>query len=229
MTGYWIDLGLAGYAQVHDLQQRLVRLRRSELHRDVLLILEHTPVYTLGRRGNRENLCVSEEFLEQHAIDLVHIERGGDITFHGPGQIVVYPIINLKERRLAVKEYVWKLEEIMLQTSAHFSISACRDQRNHGIWVGDSKMGSIGIAIRHSVTYHGLALNVNTDLQPFSWINPCGLQNTAMTSMAKESGTPINMSRVRDALQTQFSEQLNLDLETVDTDTLAPLLRSSEQ
>ncbi|WP_035273663.1 lipoyl(octanoyl) transferase LipB [Desulfogranum japonicum] len=229
MTGQWIDLGLTSYRQAHNLQQHLVQLRRHELRQDIFLLLEHTPVYTLGRRGNRENLCVSEEFLHKHSIDLVHIERGGDITYHGPGQLVIYPIISLKEHRLAVKEYVWKLEEVMLQTTADFGVSACRDQRNHGIWAGDAKMGSIGIAIRHGVSFHGLALNVNTDLSPFSWINPCGLYNTPMTSMAKESGAPLDMAEVKESLRNNFTEALNMELCTVSAKTLDTFLRNSKQ
>ena len=184
-----VDLGRMEYAAAYDLQQRLVERRRGgSLAGDLFLLVEHPPTFTLGRRGGRENLMVAERFLHDRGIPLVHIERGGDITYHGPGQVVLYPILHLHQAKLSVAGYVERLEEVMLRLAATCGVTAARDPRNHGVWVGNAKLGSIGIAIRHGIAFHGLALNVDIDLTPFSWVNPCGLSGVAMTSLSRERG-----------------------------------------
>ena len=206
----WVELGLIDYQQAYTLQTRLVTLCREQVENGFFLVLEHPPVFTLGKRGGKEHLGVSTDFLNQQGIDLVHIERGGDITYHAPGQLVLYPIFSLRHKRISVSEYVFLLEEVMLRTAADAGVNACRDERNHGIWVDDRKMGSIGIAIRHGVTFHGLALNVNIDLEPFSWINPCGLTDTKMTSLAKKRGTPLELETVKFRLRNHLATLLDL-------------------
>jgi len=208
------DLGQMAYAKVHQLQVALAAQRRQGgLEHDLFLAVEHPPVFTLGRRGGREHLGVSEPFLTSRNIDLVAIERGGDITYHGPGQLVVYPIVDLRRARLSVGEYVDRLEEVMQGIAADFGVIAGRDERNRGVWVGNSKLGSIGIAIRHGISFHGLALNVNTDLEPFDWINPCGLRDIGMTSLTRERGAACPMDlvqlRLRDHLARIFRVALH--------------------
>jgi len=198
----FIDLGLQPYAKVHALQVQLAEARHREtLARDQFLCVEHPPVFTLGRHASRNHLGVSESFLAQRAIEVVPIERGGEITYHGPGQLVLYPIIRLKKRHLRVGDYVCLLEELMLRLAADFGVQAGRDRRNHGVWVGNNKLGSIGIAIRHGVAFHGLALNVAPDLTPFSWINPCGLTGVGMTSLIREGADTCTMTAVKARLQ----------------------------
>lgn len=196
-----VDLGLIDYAAAYSLQLALVERRRSggEVD-DLFLVTEHPPTFTLGRRGGRENLMVTEEFLATRQIPLVHIERGGDITYHGPGQLVLYPILHLRQAGLSVAEYVYCLEEVMIRLAAASGVAAGRDARNHGVWVGEKKLGSVGIAIRHGVTFHGLALNVGIDLTPFSWVNPCGLTGVRMTTLCRESGRALTMTEVKDNL-----------------------------
>lgn len=191
------NLGLMEFQVAHDLQTRLVDWRRHQpAGHDIFLVVEHPAVYTLGRRGGREFLMVPEAFLAEKKITIVPIERGGVITYHGPGQLVIYPIIYLKQAGLSVAGYVAKLEELMMAIAADAGVAAGRDARNHGVWVGDNKLGSIGIAIRHGVSFHGLALNVNLSLEPFSWINPCGLIGVRMTSLAAETGRDIPLATV---------------------------------
>ncbi len=193
-----VDLGLSEYRATYELQVALVDRRKEGVCEDVFLVTEHPSVFTLGRRGGRENLMVSEQFLDEKKISLVHIERGGDITYHGEGQLVLYPVIHLRERGLAVSEYVFLLEEIMIRLAAVYGVQAGRDPRNHGVWVGNRKLGSVGIAIRHGISFHGLALNVNLALEPFSWVNPCGLQGVKMTSLQRETGRrPIETGDVK--------------------------------
>ncbi len=182
------DLNTLDYKKALDLQLSFLNAKTNNpLEPDRLLLVEHPQVYTLGRRGGKENLIVSEEFLSSHGIKIVQTDRGGNITFHGPGQAVLYPIIDLVRAGIGVADFVHGMEEVMKQTVKKFNISADRSEKNHGLWVKNKKIGSVGISIKKGISIHGLALNVCLDLTPFSWINPCGLENVAMTSIAWET------------------------------------------
>ena len=184
-------LGLMEYTEALALQTAVLKAKlRDPNKKDQLFFVEHLPVYTLGRRGGRENLVVTEDFLKNQRIDIVQTDRGGNITYHGPGQAVLYPIIDLEKNRLSVPDFVFGMEEIMKLTAKEFEVPADRDERNHGLWVGNKKIGSVGISIKKGISIHGLAMNINLDLTPFSWINPCGLANQAMTSIAQERHWP---------------------------------------
>ncbi len=221
------DLGLLPYERAHALQIELAAQRhRGILTCDLFLTVEHPPVFTLGRRGGREHLGVSETFLADRNIALVPIERGGDITFHGPGQLVLYPIFSLRRARMSVSDYVFRLEELMRLVAADFGVQAVRDDRNRGIWVGNNKLGSIGIAIRHGIAFHGLALNVNLDLEPFGWINPCGLLGIGMTTLAKERGSACSMDAVRTRLQQHLAQIFSVHLHSL-TAAQIPAISSS--
>jgi lipoate-protein ligase B len=211
-----VNLGLIDYNEAWKLQSDLVsaKINRS-LDRDIILFLEHPAVFTLGRRGGREYLQVGESFLEQAGVPVVQAERGGYITFHGPGQLVVYPIIDLEARRLGVTEFVAALEEIMLQTVSTWGLTAQRNSKNAGIWMGNRKMGSIGIALRKGISFHGLALNVNVDLTPFSWVQPCGLEGVSMTSIQQELGEEIPMDAVFHTVKKSLKSVLDLDLNDI--------------
>ncbi|RPH39375.1 MAG: lipoyl(octanoyl) transferase, partial [Desulfobulbaceae bacterium] len=168
------------------------------------------------------NLMVTQQSLVEAGIPLVHIERGGDVTYHGRGQLVLYPIIHLRQARLSVTEYVFRLEELMLQVALDWGVDAGRDCRNHGIWVHGRKLGSVGIAIRHGVAFHGLALNVNISLTPFSWINPCGLTGIQMTSLSRECGTEISLAQVTPLLLCHLAEIFLRDFSAIDIQDLSP-------
>ena len=207
------DLGLIDYNEAWKLQSDLISARiNGILDTDIILFLEHPAVFTLGRRGGLDHLLVSREFLQKSGIPIVQVERGGNITFHGPGQLVVYLILNFRTRRIGVEDYVRALEEVMLRTANTWGIAAERNPANHGIWVGSNKMGSIGIAIRKGYSFHGLALNVNVDLTPFTWIQPCGLQGVCMTSMKQELGQVLPMAEVRNDLKKHLASALNVNL-----------------
>lgn len=194
-------LGCVAYDEALALQHRLVAACcRPGPCRDVVLVLEHPPVFTLGRRGGGDNLLVNAGFLAQRGIAVVPAERGGSITYHGPGQLVVYPIVNLKAAGITVVDFVAGLEKAMMDAAAVFGVAAGTNPVNRGVWVDGAKLGSIGITIRRGVSFHGLALNVNTDLEPFGWINPCGLKGVAMTSLARLLGRTLDMNRAADAL-----------------------------
>ena len=190
-SGYIIDLGLIDYERAWDLQHQLWSRRVEEELPDVLLFLEHPHVITLGRRGNRSHLIASPEVLEAMRIPLFHVERGGDVTYHGPGQIVVYPVFNLKDYGYRLVRYVSQLEEVILSVLKDFGIVGRRDPLNRGVWVDGEKIASVGVAIKRWVSFHGLSLNYETDLKYFELINPCGLEGKKMTSMEKILGTKI--------------------------------------
>ena len=193
--------GLVNYQEAHRYQLELVgRLQSGEDKDDRCLVLEHPSVFTLGRNGSSRHIGVSNEFLAERNIDVVRVERGGEVTYHGPGQLVCYPVVNLKRRGLSVIEFVGLLESIMQSVTREFGIDARADARNRGIYVRDHKIGSIGIAVKRGISFHGLALNVDPDLTPFSWINPCGLTGVAMTSMARELKESIDLDQVRNVL-----------------------------
>jgi len=229
MTAGFVDLGLQPYTKVHALQVALAAARhRGELDQDLFLCVEHPAVFTLGRHASRGHLGVSEAFLAERGIEVVEIERGGEITFHGPGQLVLYPILSLKQRHLRVGDYVCLLEELMLRLAADCGVAASRDPRNHGIWVGNNKLGSIGIAIRHGVAFHGLALNVAPDLSPFSWINPCGLTGVGMTSLLREGATDCSMERVKQRLTPHLTALFASELHSMDADHLFTTFQPSD-
>lgn len=200
-TRLYLNLPQMAYQDVLALQHRTVAARHEgRLEHDVILLVEHPPVFTLGRNGGRENLIVSEDFLRGRGVTVAQIERGGDITYHGPGQLVTYPILDLGGMRLGVKDYVALLETAMIRTAGAWGVHAASDPNRPGVWVGGKKLGSIGIAVRRGITFHGLALNVNLSLEPFTWINPCGLAGVRMTSMSAESELKISMDEVREVM-----------------------------
>jgi lipoate-protein ligase B len=220
------ELGTQPYRPVLDLQHRLVDERhRGTLEADTVLLLEHEPVFTLGHNGGRENLTVSEEVLKQKGIEVVETERGGNITYHGPGQIIAYPIIRMNDSRLGIPGYVEGLEEVMIRTASDWGIAAERNTLNHGVWVGRRKLGSVGIAIRRGVAFHGIALNVNLSLEPFSWINPCGLSGVAMTSLKEEEVRNLDIDLVRDGIVRHMATVFGVETVPVDSGEIKRQLR----
>jgi lipoate-protein ligase B len=203
-TGYILYLGLMDYGRAWDLQHLLWEKRVEGLLPDLLLFLEHPHVFTLGRRGNRSHLLVSQETLTQKEVSVFHIERGGDITYHGPGQLVVYPIFDLKGYGYRVVKYIDQLEEVIIRTLNAFGIDGKRDPLNRGVWVGKDKIASVGVAVKRWVSFHGLALNYETDLSYFDLINPCGLQGIKMTSMGKVLGMKISQDLLRERMGFHF-------------------------
>ncbi len=205
-SGYIIDLGLVDYQKAWDLQHQLWSKRVEEALPDVVLILEHPHVITLGRRGNRSHLIASSEVLEAMKIPIFHVERGGDVTYHGPGQVVVYPILNLKEYGYRVVRYVGQLEEVVLRVLRDFGIEGRRNSLNRGVWVNEEKIASVGVAIKRRVSLHGIALNYETDLKYFDLMNACGLEGKKVTSMAKVLGMGISRARLLERVVFHFKE-----------------------
>ena len=194
------ELGTVPYEKALEFQENLLAKRIAEEIQDSLILLEHPPTITTGRKGNTENLLVREEYLKKHGISLIHASRGGDITFHGPGQIVGYPILNLKNHGMDIRKHLRMIEEMIIRTLRDFDIEGRRIDGVTGVWVKRSKIASIGIAIRKWVTYHGFALNVSTNLDYFDLILSCGITDVRITSIGSWLGNKENV-RMDDVTQ----------------------------
>jgi lipoyl(octanoyl) transferase len=200
-------LGLIGYQEALDLQARLVEDRKHGSIPDQLLLLEHPDVITLGvkTRNDRSHVLATPDALAARGVDVFEAGRGGDVTYHGPGQLVGYPIIDLKPDRCDVHRYVRDLEEVLIAAVAEFGIIATREPGLTGIWVGTEKLAAIGVRISRWVTSHGFALNVSTDLSRFDLIVPCGLTDRGVTSMVRQLGHSVPMAEVEAAVIRQFA------------------------
>jgi lipoyl(octanoyl) transferase len=199
-------LQLVTYENGMKLQQKLVDMRQKEELADQLLLLEHPPVITIGRGGDKSNLLATPESLRNAGIRFFETTRGGDITYHGPGQIVGYPIVHLGEGNRDIRKYVTKLEEVLIRTVADYGITAERIDGKRGIWVGRNKIAAIGVRIARWVTSHGWALNVATNLEHFRMITPCGLHGMGVTSISREAGREVDPAEVRERLIHHFGE-----------------------
>lgn len=241
-----VDLGLVGYAEAYALQKRIVAARKAGAIEDVLLLCQHPHVITQGRNGKREHLLAGENVLRQKGVDFYETSRGGDVTYHGPGQIVGYPILNLAAIRRDVVWYVRMLEEVMIRASGDLGVAATREAGKTGIWVvrdenspqsaqrsqsgaeTAEKLGAIGVHISRWVTSHGFAYNVSTDLRFFDLIVPCGIADRKATSLEKLLGRSVDGREVATSLTQHFAEVFSLNMRAVSVDALLAILRRAE-
>src|SRR6266404_5727442 len=227
-----VDLGLMGYAEAWALQKRVVAARKAGAIEDVLLLCEHPHVITQGRNGRRENLLASEHVLRQKGVEFHATDRGGDITYHGPGQIVGYPILNLGAIRRDVVWYVRMLEEVMIRATSEFGITAERVAGKTGIWVGnggaEEKLAAIGVHISRWVTSHGFAYNVSTDLRYFDLIVPCGIADCKATSLEKLLGRSVKREEIAPRIARHFGEVFGLELKDTSRAELLEKLQEAE-
>ncbi len=218
-TCHILKPGLVDYLQAWELQKNLVQ-QVAEGHRsDTLLLLEHPHVYTIGRRGSREHILLSQERLDSMGVPVYDVDRGGEVTYHGPGQLVAYPIVNLRDWGGPL-EYVRTLEQVMLKTLADYGITAGLIKGLTGVWVDQGKIGAIGVKISRGVSYHGLALNVNTNLDFYRHIVPCGAADKGVTSMKKLLGESIELDTVAYTLQYHFGRLMGFRIAEDDTSLL---------
>jgi len=206
-------LGTVDYAEAHRVQKELQAKRIAGDVDDTVLLLEHRPVFTLGRSAKEQHVLAPSEVLAARGFSVHEVGRGGDVTYHGPGQLVAYPIIDLKPDRKDVRKYVWTLEESMIRTCADFGLRARRIEGLNGTWIEDRKVGAVGVRISRWVTMHGLALNANTDLSHFDLIVPCGIDDKAVTSLSAELGRVIEVEDIVEPLATHFAELYDADPE----------------
>lgn len=210
-------LGTVDYDEAHALQKELQEKRIAGEAEDIVLLLEHPPVLTLGRSAKNEHVVASKEFLEAQGISVYEVGRGGDVTYHGPGQLVAYPIIDLKPNRKDVRKYVWTLEEAMIRTCSDMGIDATRIPGLNGTWVDDRKVGAVGVRISRWVTMHGLALNANSNLSHFELIVPCGIGDKAVTSLSRELDRTVTAEDVAAPLAAHFASLYDETPEWTDT------------
>lgn len=206
---FYCDLGLIDYKDAWNLQKSTLELRHNKKLPDIIFLLEHPHTYTLGKVADKKNLIGSEDYLTKNKISVYDIDRGGDITYHGPGQIVGYPIIDLTEWESDTHKYLRALEEVIIRTCAYYGVKGTREPKYTGVWIEDRKIAAIGIKVSRWITMHGFAFNVNTDLSLFSGIIPCGISDKEVTSLQKETGREIDMQEVKSLLVKNFKEVFN--------------------
>lgn len=229
-----VNLGLVPYGDALALQHELVAAHKEGAGTDTLLLLEHPPVYTLGRSANAAHILAAPEFLKQVGIEVHRVERGGDVTYHGPGQLVGYPILNLRHYRMDVGWYVRSLEQVLIETLRGYGLEAHRagldengkrDPKLVGVWIEnptadsierriqpEAKIAQIGVRIERWITYHGLAFNVNPNMEHFRWIVPCGIPDKPITSLAQALGRPVSMDEVRERVADTFARVFQTEI-----------------
>jgi len=213
----WAYIGGVDYSTALDLQRELQRslLSNGNQRKGFLLFCEHNPVITIGRFGQEANILLSREDLKERGIGVYRTERGGDVTFHGPGQLVGYPIIKFRDFKLGVKSYVRLLEETLVAVLRGFGIEGGRIEGYPGVWVEEEKIAAVGVCVKNSITMHGFALNVNTDLDFFSLIVPCGIRGMGVTSMKKVLGKEVPLERVALLFATEFGKTFKTDMKAM--------------
>ncbi len=218
------DLGRTRYSDAWKLQQKIWMLRASGSIQDILLLTEHEHVYTLGKSTDDNHLLASEKELKQSGIEVFRVDRGGDITYHGPGQIVGYPIIDLNNYFLDIHRYLRSIEEIIIRASAAFGILAGREKDMTGVWVNEEKIAAIGVKVSHWVTMHGFALNVNTDLTKFDRIIPCGIFHKGVTSMQRILGCELPLNAVNKVIADSFVKMFDMQVKWVEKNELNSII-----
>lgn len=205
-----LDLGRMDYNAALDLQHKRVDEKRNGREEDLLLFVEHPPVITVGRGGDGKNILVDSQTLHEKGVSLYEIERGGDVTYHGPGQIVGYPIFDLNRRGKDLHRFLRNLEEVLIQTLESYSLKGERVEGYTGVWVNGEKIAAIGVAVKHWITFHGFAMNVNTDLSYFSLICPCGINDKGVTSLEKLLGRSLDLEEVKERIVKGFEEVFSI-------------------
>ncbi len=232
-TVWLVNLDSVPYADALALQHRIVDARKRGALNDTLLLLEHPPVFTLGRNANDSNILVSREFLQQQGIDVFRVERGGDVTYHGPGQLVGYPILDLHNFRMDVGWFVRSMEEMLIRAIGDFGIRGKRIEKLVGVWIDqpspiqpEAKIVQIGARIEQWITYHGFALNVDPNMAHFDLIIPCGISDKAVTSMARVLNHPVDPRAVRERVAARFGEVFGAEMVAMPREEFEARLKS---
>ncbi len=219
MTHCWVcNLGLIPYKEAQELQRRLITLRQESRIDDILLLLEHPPTVTLGRFASSENILVTPDELKRRGITLYSSDRGGEVTFHCPGQMVAYPIIDIRHRVGRLRDYLHQLEEVAIETLSRFDIIAGRWSEHPGIWKDGEQIAAIGLLVSRGITMHGLSLNVNPDLNDFEVINLCGLPGKKATSISRLLGYAVDINDVFQCTEDTFSSIFGVELEAISSE-----------
>ena len=206
-----IDLGLIDYEECYKIQKDMVRRRRSSEIEDSIILAEHNEVFTIGRSGEMDNVLIPNDMLLSSGLKVLRVDRGGDVTFHGPGQLVAYPVINLKDTGRDLHSYLRDLEEAAMRFLNDYGVNAERMQGRTGVWVSGKKIASVGVGASNWVTFHGMSVNISCSLKFFSMINPCGMKDVEMTSLERLKGQEIRMIDAKKRMIKYFKEIFGLD------------------
>ncbi len=225
--GYWLDLGLMPYKQAFSIQEELIQARMAGRISPTIILQENPPVFTIGRTGTRSNILISSEELRQRGIEVLDVDRGGDITYHGPGQLIVSPLLYLGDIDLNANQFLHRLEDVLIALLAGYGIRASKKEGYPGVWWNHSKVGAVGIAVKHGHTFHGFSLNVSLELTPFSLINPCGVDRMPVASLNQILACDVSMAEVKDKLQEIIDQTFFLQVENVYWAELRKILESA--
>ncbi len=215
MKSYWLDLGFLPYTPAFSLQEKALEARMEGRLPPTIILQENPPTFTLGRSGTESNILASPEELAARGIELINVNRGGDVTYHGPGQLIASPLLYLGDVDLNANQYMHRIEDVLIDVLAEFGLQAVKREQYPGAWLGEAKVGAVGIGVRHGYTFHGMSLNINLDLSPFKLINPCGVVAMPVTSMQAALGHPVSTRAVKTVLRQILATTFNLNLNDV--------------
>jgi lipoyl(octanoyl) transferase len=227
LAGYWLDLGLVPYVPAFQQQEMVLESRMSGRLPSTVILQENPPTFTIGRAGSRANVLASPELLSEKGVEVLEVNRGGDVTYHGPGQIVASPLLYLGDVDLNANQYLHRLEDVVMELLATFGVQTRKIAEYPGVWWGEQKIGAVGIAVRHGYTFHGLSLNVNLDLSPYNWINPCGVERLPVTSLQLILGRQVALAEVKSRLRAILQHTFSLSLSTISWEELQGRLQSA--
>jgi lipoyl(octanoyl) transferase len=210
-TGNWLDLGLMPYAPAFAIQEQILQARLGGQLGSTVILQENLPVFTIGRSGSRDNILATRDDLQQRGIDVLEVNRGGDVTYHGPGQLIVSPLLYLGDIGLNANQYLHRLEDVLIALLARYDIRTGKKVGYPGVWLKDAKIAAVGIAVKHGFTFHGFSLNVNPDLDCFNLINPCGVSRMPVTSIQQVLGKSPAMAQVKVRLKQILEEYFALE------------------
>jgi lipoyl(octanoyl) transferase len=210
-TGNWLDLGLMPYAPAFAIQEQILQARLGGQLGSTVILQENPPVFTIGRSGSRDNILATHDDLQQRGIDVLEVNRGGDVTYHGPGQLIVSPLLYLGDIGLNANQYLHRLEDVLIELLARYDIRSGKKEGYPGVWFKDAKIAAVGIAVKHGFTFHGFSLNVNPDLDSFNLINPCGVSRMPVTSIRQVLGKSPPMAQVKTRLKQILEESFALE------------------
>ncbi len=213
--GLWLDLGLMPYRPAFDIQTALYTERIAGDLPTIVIVQENNPVFTIGRTGSRSNILATEKELRELGIEIIEVNRGGDVTFHAPGQIIVSPLFYLGDIDQNANQYFHRLEDVQISVLDRYGIKSEKKEGYPGAWCGEEKIGAVGIAVRHGYTCHGFSLNVKPDLYPFGLINPCGVEGMPVTSMKKMLGSEISGEQVRETIRDIMGNMFGFEFRTI--------------
>jgi lipoic acid synthetase/lipoyl(octanoyl) transferase len=214
-TGYWLDLKRMQYLPAFDIQDQILQARMDGQLASTIILQENQPVFTIGRSGSRDNILSSPEDLQRLGIEVLEVNRGGDVTYHGPGQLIVSPLLYLGDIGLNVNQYLHRLEDVLIELLARYNIHTGKKEGYPGVWREEAKIGAVGIAVRHGFTFHGFSLNVSPDLDAFNLINPCGVSRMPVTSIRQVLGKSPPMAEVKAQLREILEETFAIETRVV--------------